>query len=386
MGFIGAFVDLTPLIYRVQRAFGGRPRLADVCDRQWEVAPATVATAPPALYLPHELDKVTACTDLTNFDRETKRLRGGRREHAATVAYRIPGATILEGSVYKGPLRYPLVLEKRAPWSAARASPEQRGDEVLACSLFGTLFFGHWVTDDLTLELAAAALGTPLAVSRAPYGHEPAYRRVLDLPRPPTATHARCRSLTVLEDASLNQFKRQRYQELRRRLQSRFPPAGRHGVLLRRGSSGRRRVLVNEPEVEAFCQSRGFAVIDPQAMPVEQLMQQMMGAAIVIGVEGSQLAHGLLAMSDDGVLLVLEPPHLFNNTFKDHTDCLELGYAFVVGSRAAQDGFRIDLDELARTLDLVETRGAPGPITGSASAGARRSAERSPSPSVSGAA
>ena len=166
-------VDLTPVFYRVQRTLRGRPALTDLCDRKWEVAPATVSTAPPALCLPQALDKVFGCQELTNIAFETRRLRGGRREHAASVAYRIPEATILGGSVYKGPLRRPLLITKRSPW-LDWTSPEDMDDAVLACTLFGSLFFGHWVTDDQTLELAAAGVGRPQAVSRACYSHEPA--------------------------------------------------------------------------------------------------------------------------------------------------------------------------------------------------------------------
>jgi hypothetical protein len=73
-----------------------------------------------------------------------------------------------------------------------------------------------------------------------------------------------------------------------------------------------------------------------------------------MGVEGSQIPHALLTMADKGVLCCLQPPSRFANTFKGYTDCLDMRYAMLVGY-AAPGGFRIDLDDLSRLLEKIDT-------------------------------
>ena len=88
---------------------------------------------------------------------------------------------------------------------------------------------------------------------------------------------------------------------MRRRLRAKFSRTSYSGAWIRRGKVGQRRILTNKGEVEAFLESRGFAIIDPQTMGVEEMIGKLLGAPIVVGVEGSQLSHGLLTVGD-GVL------------------------------------------------------------------------------------
>ncbi len=110
---------------------------------------------------------------------------------------------------------------------------------------------------------------------------------------------------------------------------------------------------VNEDEVAEFLKNQGFAIINPSRISASEIVRQTLGAKLIVGVEGSQLTHGLFSMADDGTLLTLQPPYRFNNVYKDYTDCLGMKYAFVVGKEVA-DGFEINLEDLARTLDKIE--------------------------------
>jgi len=123
-------------------------------------------------------------------------------------------------------------------------------------------------------------------------------------------------------------------------------------VMLLRGNSGTKRSLVNENEIAEFLSSQGFVIVDPQKMSVDEILFETLGAEIVVGVEGSQLAHGLFPLGAAGTILTLQPPDRFNNVFKDYTDCLGLNYSFVVGNPVT-GGFEIRIEDLARTLDMV---------------------------------
>jgi hypothetical protein len=59
-------------------------------------------------------------------------------------------------------------------------------------------------------------------------------------------------------------------------------------------------------------------------------------------------------MADKGVLCCLQLPFRFVNTFRGYTDCLGMRYAMLVG-HVAPGGLRIDLDDLGRLLEMIDT-------------------------------
>ncbi|MNJ64657.1 hypothetical protein D3C77_606240 [compost metagenome] len=71
-----------------------------------------------------------------------------------------------------------------------------------------------------------------------------------------------------------------------------------------------------------------------------------------MGVEGSQLVHGVNVLQAGGSLLVLQPPNRFVSYYKFLTDRDNQHFGFVVGTPEG-DGFTIDIEEVERTLDLL---------------------------------
>lgn len=344
-------MSLVPLTSLVLRRVLRRPAsLAASSTKSWTLCAAETSTAPPAIYLPESLDRVTGVMSDTTMPSELRRIRGGQVEHGATVVHTMHRARLIRGSLYAGAWKQPLL--ERAPSAPKRAVCHEHAG-ALACSLYGNIYFGHWMRCDLTLALAAESLGKPVLVARAPYRHEPGYRSLLGLEMPAWSAGSFER-LLVPEDFAQNSFKRRRYQELRARLRSRLGEGKSGMVYLRRGVLGSReqRALLNGSEVERFLISQGARIIDPDNMPADEIVRGIMGARLVFSTEGSHMAHAIYAMADDAALCAFQPPARFNNVYKDYTDCLGMRYAFVVG-KPGDGGFVIDTDEIARTLDLV---------------------------------
>jgi hypothetical protein len=327
---------------------GGLP-VAAAARRSWIVHPAERARRPRALFLDGHLDRVEAFQEETTREAERARVLGGVVEHAAVRVHELPGAILAGGSVYAGGARVPLApgslldaVSHRAPVVLDRAAVD--------CTWVGNRYFGHWLTDDCTLHLLARDLAPPIGVERAAYLQEEGYLRLLGL-RSWKLSGARIGALLVFEDFAQGSHKRARYERLRAALAAHAGPRPAAGVYLRRGASGVHRPLANEVEIEARLARRGFAVVDPEATSAEELVRACAGAASVVAVEGSALAHGVLTVAPGGALVALQPPWRFNNVVKDYADCLGLRYAFTVGMRV-EEGFRIDPDDLDRTLDL----------------------------------
>jgi hypothetical protein len=324
--------------------------MEDACVKSWVVEPVLKQAVQPAIYLPADLDRVTGAIEFSNLQWEMNSLTSSVREHAATIAYRFQNVSIVEGALYSGRWRQRLMARERAEKDSG---PEnRRPNGVVACSWCGNHFFGHWITDDLPLYLAAQEIGDPLILKRKPFLHEPGYRELLGTWCEQVAC-TRVDDLVVLRDVGQNNYKRKRYEILRSRLKRKFRSCGAKRVLLRRGRLGTSREIVNAPEFESYLSNQGFTIVDPEKLTSSEIVEKTMGAEVVVGVEGSQIPHALLSMADGGILCCLQPPSRIAHTIKGYTDCLDMRYAMLVG-HAAPGGFRIDLNDLGRVLETIE--------------------------------
>lgn len=345
-----SWIPLKSLIQR--RVLRRSPSLGETSSRSWTVSPAEKATVPAAIYLDESLDRVTGVGRDTTRDNELRRVKGGLTEHAPTLAYEVRRAYLLQGSLYAGPWR----------WRLARGGTLLRWQRdcafersaALACTYYGSFFFGHWMRDDMPLALAAEGVDKPVVISRPGFRHEPGYRELLGID---PCAHSACAfdRIAVIEDFSQNSFKKKRYEELRARLAARIPESPCRRVYLRRGAVGAQdaRLLINGEQVESLLAAQGFAIVDPDRLSADELCRHLRGAKVVVGVEGSHLAHVIYTMAGDGVICVLQPPYRFNNVYKDYADCAGMRYAFVIGV-AGDGGFSIPTDDLARTLEKVD--------------------------------
>ena len=210
------------------------------------------------------------------------------------------------------------------------------------------------MTDDVILALAARQLATPVRTSQTLTPNQIEYSNIFEINSIPV-TQAKFKELIILEDYGQNQYKRERYEYIRAKLKPLGSSPASPGVMLLRGKSGISRYLVNENEVAEFLRNQGFTIIDPEKTPAREIARQAVGTKIIVGVEGSQLANGFVTVAEDGVILTLQPPYRFNNVYKGRADCLGLKYAFVVGKETA-NGFEINVEDLARTLDEINSR------------------------------
>jgi hypothetical protein len=336
---------LTRRVLRCPRA------LSEAAARSWVVHPAEQKPSPRAFFLDGQLERVEAVQGETTLENERRRVRGSRVEHAAVRVFELRDATIAGGSVYARGMRLALLHGSALP-DLFHLVAEDHDVAALDCTFVGNRYFGHWMTDDAPLHVLARAHAPPIGVARAAYDHEEGYCGMWGLRQRKVAS-ARVRKLLVFQDYGQNADKRRRYAALRSAIAARFGPARRTGVYIRRGRSGVHRLLVNEPEIEARLTRRGFAIVDPASEDASTIVAACIGARCVVGVEGSGLAHGFMAMADGGAIVALQPPWRFNNVFKDYADCLDLRYGLLVGKRM-EAGFEIDPAELESTLDLVD--------------------------------
>ena len=89
-------------------------------------------------------------------------------------------------------------------------------------------------------------------------------------------------------------------------------------VYIRRGRSGQERGFLNEDEVIRALEQKGVTIVEAET-DTQSMIEKLMEARILIGVEGSQLAHGVYTLADGGAILALQPPDRFYNPHREWT-------------------------------------------------------------------
>ncbi len=341
--------SLWPIAHLAHRLGIAAAPLEHAAERSWEIAPPSTAVAPRAYFLDGQLDRVTGWAFASEHPR--RQVEGGHPvEHAATRAFLLRDAFLLDGVLFKGNARVHL-HPRRGRLPSIRVEREIDRAAVY-CTPGGNRYFGQWLMDDCATYPLAAAEGNPLTTALPAPPHAPGYEALLEM-SPLRCSSALLREAVIFADVGQNRSKHARFRAMSQKLLSRVEARPFPGVFVLRGSTGERRLLTNELELAEHLRfRRGFRVIDPARLTVPEIVAACAGARVVAGVEGSGLMHGILLLGAGGAVLTLQPPNRFVGLYKHLTDRDGQHFAFVVGELAG-DAFRIDRDELERTLDLL---------------------------------
>jgi hypothetical protein len=347
-----------PLVRRLAlRVLAGRHvELRTLASRSWQLCPEGTRTIPPALFLSAMEDRIRQLSPWRSRDQEALLVRGGLVEDAPSTAYLLEDVSIVDGHLFKGPARGRAGAKHRLRLLRRRAPRLRRFRErALVSHWTGSDYFGNYLLDTLPLALLEEGDWEPLRVPEGPYRHAEDYRMLTALREAPVIDRARVDRLVVYTDFAQNVSKAERYAELRLRIRRSVAPGPPPpGVFIRRGQTGERRVLQNEGALEAALIELGFAIVDPDSMSAAEVTAAILDARIVMAVEGSHLSHGIYSMAGDGGFLVIQPPERFAMAYKEYADRMEMPFAFVVG-HPSTEGFTVDVDEVLRTLDLLQT-------------------------------
>lgn len=349
--------SLLPITYLLRKRLARLPALAgwgpreasEVASRSWELAPATTAVTPPAVFLPGQLERITgwAFTD----EHPGREMIGGLRVvHAPTRAYQLDDAWLIDGVLYKGSAG--LHLSPRQSLVPRLHVHTELYHAAIYCTAAGNRWFGQWLMDDCPAYPLARDAGVPVTTTRHPGPHAATYEAWLGM-RPTQVRNAYLRRAVLFSDVGQNRDKHRRFRAMCAAILSHVKVEHHPGVVILRGRDGEHRVLRNELELaRRLHERRGFRILDPLRADVPTIASACAGARVVLGVEGSALMHGILALGPGAAVLALQPPARFCGLYKHLTDRDGQRFAFVVGRPVGPD-FWVDPDEVERTLDLL---------------------------------
>ena len=346
-------IQATPYIRLLKRLVVGPGSLEAISYQRDILCPEEQVAIRPAIYLPGQIEKLKTDSIAVPAENES---RGGCAAtsttftHAPTIAYHIKNAVLFDGTIFAGHFKHPIA--DNSLYKSGTGSPEHIITTALASSYLGTRYFGHWLADDCTRYLLAEHASRPLCVRTSPYLHQQQYQNYFDQSCSPT-DRAYIDHLIVFQDFSQNSLKKNRYQTLRNKIRARFPEK-RSSVFiyLRRGQTGTTRPIQNEDEIIDALLKRGFVVVDVASNNLDDILEPLLNAKLVVSLEGSHVAHCTVTSSGKNGLLVLQPPNRFSAVHRDWAECLGVRFGFVVGS-FGDAGYLFSVPEILTTVDLL---------------------------------
>lgn len=349
-----------PLLFRLRHILlRSREKLQNLASESWQIAPRELRLESAIFAMPGQFERVTKLSEFSlSFDEELARLRGGREIlHGATHGYLIRDALLADGVLYKqSACLYLHAARQKLPSFKVE---HERSRAALYASFQGNRYFAHWLMDDCVTYAMALEYGQPVSTAFPPQTAQMGeYADLLGV-RAQFKQNCRFDELVVFDDNGQNSHKHQRFRDLGCRL-LRGKPANRHaGVFVLRGTSGNKRLLSNEMALAEHLNAKyGLRIVAPERMSASEIIQLCAGSELVVGVEGSQLIHGILMLVEDGSLLVLQPPNRYSSIYKDLTDRDRQKFGVVVGLMGdAESGFTVDAYEVDATIDLMQSAG-----------------------------
>ncbi|MHC8319930.1 glycosyltransferase family 61 protein [Pseudomonas sp. GB2N2] len=330
--------------------------LKSLAVKTWDVAPGSTMHSPPAFFLPNQMERVTGweAKRFYPFEHPARTMEGlGDVVQGPTRGYLLKDVWLIDGALYKDNASFWLSLKPGKFPRIVVDSEIERG--AVYCTQNGNTWFGTRLMEDFPTYPLACNEGTP--ITTAPSAKFPlsaqtrAYEDWLGM-QPTRLNGAFFHELVLFDDMSNNQDRHLRYRAMGEKLRSHVTYANHPGVMILRGGDGDLRLLRNELDIaEHLRKTRGFRILDPLKNDVPTIVAACAGAQTVIGVEGSQLVHGVNVLQTGGSLLTLQPPNRFVSYYKYLTDRDRQNFGFVVGTPEG-DGFKIDIQEVERTLDL----------------------------------
>jgi glycosyl transferase family 61 len=323
--------------------------LKSYATKTWQIAEGATTVVPAAIYLPNQIEKITGCEFASALPID--QIEGGMScQHTPTMAYLIKDVWLLDGSFYKHHAALNLMPRtKKIPQLFSSLEYEQAS---VYSTFAGIKYFGQWLLDDCVTYPLCSDFAPPVTPARKIGSHTQSYMERLNM------TAIQCenaffKELIIFDDVGQNKHKHTRFRNNTEKLLAGVDAKPHPGVFILRGKSGVARVLNNELEVAEHVRNNyGFRILDPMKESLDTIIATCAGAHVVMGVEGSQLIHGLVTQRENSVFFPIMPPDRFVILNKNITDRDNQHFAFVVGD-ADGDGFKVDLKELDQTLALL---------------------------------
>ncbi len=318
-------------------------------DPTEEPPPATIRCH-PGLYEPDQIGRVLACGFNRSLASEIEKLDAQSFIEIPKTRYTLRDAFIAGGWIYSQ--RGRLLLGNQYPLRALRQKIRCYDKATLLNSKQGLKYFGHWMRDDCALYEDVCDTLNLISMKR-PYWpdshiYETAFGQSWD-----EVDFAHVRELTLYRELGFNHNKARRWRLLRQKLRASHPsPNAGKIVYISRGRLGAAREIANQSALESALSAAGIHIVEP-GLEDQNLIPEVLDAAMIITVEGSQASHCVYCLADGGAMLILQPPERFYNPHHEWARLLGMSYGITIGEKKGA-GFHIYPDEVFAMIDRLQ--------------------------------
>ena len=351
-----------PSLYYLTRILDRkRKALHESADTTELICQGRKIKAPGFFFRPSHLDRIR---DDPIWHKKEETVGLFYREHFDLYplrVYRFRDAWLINGSMYPhGASRMELrsIYAKRSWFDDKSLFPTwpvaEMSHAVLGSGTAGSSWFGHWLVDELPLQMLAKKYGPIISHPRPLYSHELPYLEKLGLEPPMQLRSAHFKSLIVIDEFAQNPDKVRRFLGFRKLLSSGDRRYER--LYIRRGRTGTPREILNEAQIHARLVSEGYGVLDMEHSTFNEIHEACRQARIIVGIEGSHLAHAQFMAADHACLVILNPPCRTLTTHADLAPFCRLSSAMFVCEPVNEAGtqFKVDVDEMLEFIDDAE--------------------------------
>ncbi|WP_207102712.1 glycosyltransferase family 61 protein [Paracoccus shandongensis] len=345
---------------RLKQKLLGYPIFADLPEPEPTAEPRQLSCR-AGLYEPDQLSRVLGCNRGVSLAYVLDVWTQTKWIETPISVFRLGPATIIGGVVATKTALHWMDWPQPKFREAFDQSPVS-DETVIANSLQGLRFFGHWLGDDCTAYEEFRDHPDLRSMRRPKWNDLPFFEQAFDQHWQEDAI-IRSNNLVLLRALGFDRRKAQHYRSLRKKLRKTVPEQGQSAkiVYIRRGASAKPRAIVTNEEMLIECFSKqGVEVVTPEGN-AKTFAEKILDASIIISVEGSQACHAIYALREGGALLVLQPPDQVYSAAQEWMRTLDLHSGMVIG-KAVEGGFTIDPDEVLQMVDrllaLTENREA----------------------------
>lgn len=315
-----------------------------------EIGTRRIIPCAQALFDAETLNRVQACAFGRTREDELGTLTATSFVETPCQVFHFGPSLVAGGQIYTP--QGDLFFGRRAPMRAALGTLQQFKTLNMISSYQGLKYFGHWLRDDCPVYELLRAQGEVGHFLKRPNWsdrtlYEPAFKQGDE-----DVDFAYVEALTLYREQGFNLDKAQRIRVLRDQLRQRHPPRkSGHIVYLSRSPEPNPRDMSNRADFEQALAASGIQIVHPNSDPHE-MVQELLDAAMIITIEGSQAAHGAYMLQEGGAMLILQTPHRFYNPHHEWARLMGMRYGTVIGT-ATHDGYTMNSDEVLRMVERL---------------------------------
>lgn len=320
----------------------------------------TVLKTDIPIHLEGELSRVKQVPFGISLEQELNEFNSETYTAGPFYQYQLENLLVLKNRIYFDNYEYNLNPLKKAPRLYNSREINEYSSASFTSMRISTVFFGHWLREELILIDYLQGMNKNIISSSPLTAQKEEISEFFNL-QFTVSTYAKIHTAEMFHGWQHTEIYKNLLKEMKEKIsllnhQNQVLKNPRTKIIyLKRGLSSTKRSLTNEDEMlERLSQSYNIESYIAESTPIEKLYSAIYSADIILSIEGSQMAHGIIAGRPGAVMACIQPPMRFYNPFKNYCTDSDIKYAIYVAEIGHNDSFYVDIERFRKFIYVVE--------------------------------